>query len=145
MKKILLIIISFLLVGCSIQKKFSLDNDYYKESKYINVTKTDIENLNDSNYLLFVYNNYCSLKIPCDTIFKKVMDKYNITVNQITFEEFKETSLYKKVEYAPTIIIVKKGKIIDYLDANSDKDLSKYQDEIEFENWLNKYINLTNE
>lgn len=145
MKKILLIIISLLLVGCSLQKKFNLDNNYYKESKFVNVTKTDIENLNNSNYLLFVYNNYCSLKIPCDTIFKKVMDKYNITVNQITFEEFKETNIYKKVKYAPTIIIVKEGKIIDYLDANSDKDLNKYQDEIEFENWLNKYINLINE
>ena len=52
----------------------------------------------------------------------------------------KKTYLYKKVKYAPSVIIVKKQKIIAYLDAEKDEDMDKYQDEKEFEKWLKKYI-----
>lgn len=141
MKNVLLVIISiFLLTSCN--NKFNLSSKYYENSEYINITKNELNNIENENFLLFVYNNYCSLKIPCDTIFKSVMDKYNFSINQITFEDFKDTKYYKKVKYAPSIIIIKNGKVISYLDANSDNDLSKYQDENDFENWLSKYIYL---
>ena len=44
------------------------------------------------------------------------------------------------MKYAPSIIIVKDKEIVSYLDANSDEDLDKYQDEEAFESYLNKYI-----
>lgn len=69
------------------------------------------------------------------------MDKYKIDFLSIPFEEFKETNLYKEVKYAPSIIIVNKNKVMGYLDANSDSDISKYQDVYEFEEWLSKFIN----
>ena len=70
------------------------------------------------------------------------MKKHNISIISIPFAEFKKTIFYKKVKYAPTIIIINKGKIIAYLDANSDKDLKKYQDINEFEKWIDNYIYL---
>ena len=30
------------------------------------------------SFLLYTYNDYCSLKIPCDDIFRSVMNKYKI-------------------------------------------------------------------
>ena len=50
---------------------------------------------------------------------------------------------YDKVLYAPSLIIIKKGEIIDYLDANSDEDLDKYQDVKKLELWLDNYINFS--
>ena len=92
--------------------------------------------------LLFTYNNYCSLPIPCEYIFEDFMSKYNISIVSIPFKEFKETKYYKKVKYAPTIIIIKEGNIVAYLDANSEKDLDKYQNINDFEKWISKYIYL---
>ena len=69
------------------------------------------------------------------------MEKYKIDFLSMPFKEFKNTKYYNKVKYAPSIIIIKQGKIVSYLDANKDKDLQKYQDVHEFENWINKYIN----
>ena len=42
----------------------------------------------------------------------------------IKFEYFKKTKLYKKIKYAPSVIIVNNGKIIDYLDSNKNEDLT---------------------
>ncbi len=145
MKKIILIIlITILITGCKKQntEKMYLDEKYYNESEYIEVTAKDIKELNQETYLVFTYNNYCNLKIPCDTIFKKVMDKYNITILSLPFEEMKRTFIYDKVKYAPSVIIVKQNKVVAYLDAEKDEDYEKYQNETEFEKWLSKYIYL---
>lgn len=72
------------------------------------------------------------------------MTEYNISIISIPFEEYKKTTFYKKVKYAPTIILINKGKIIAYLDANNDDDLAKYQDITAFTNWINTYIYLSN-
>ncbi len=58
------------------------------------------------------------------------------------FDEMKESYLYKKVKYAPSVIIIKKGKIIAYLDADKNADLDKYQNEKVFEKWIKNYIYL---
>ena len=124
---------------------FYLDDNYYNEGIFIDINSSDIENLmnNKSNFILFVYNNYCTLEIPCDKIFEEVMIENKIDMLQIKFEEFKTTRLYKTIKLAPSVIIFKDGKIIDYLNADSDEDLDKYQNKQSFKNWLNKYILLT--
>lgn len=139
MKKLIIILLPLLiLTGCKKQEKINLNKKYYNEGKFITINS--LENLEEETYILYTYNNYCSFEIPCDQIFKQYMEKYKIDFLQIPFKQFKETNLYKKVKYAPSIIIVKEGKIIDYLDANKNKDLKKYQDINEFEKWINKYI-----
>ena len=60
----------------------------------------------------------------------------------LSFLPFYLILIYQKVKYAPSIIIVRDGHIVDYLDANSDDDLDKYQDVNEFEKWISKYIYL---
>ncbi len=139
MKKIILILICIIMVGCNKKEKIYLDNNYYNESKFVEINHNELPN---NNYIVYIYNNYCSLKIPCDSIFKKVMDKYNLTFLSLPFEEAKGSFIYSKVKYAPSIVIVSNKKIIAYLDVNNDKDLNKYQNEKEFEKWLNNYIYL---
>lgn len=48
------------------------------------------------------------------------MDKYQIDFISIPFAEFKKTSFYQDVSFAPSIVIVNKGKIVDYLKATSE-------------------------
>ena len=140
-KKALIICLALILTGClfSVQK-FYLDNDYYNEGNFISVKAKNFEN--KGNYILYTYNSYCNFPIPCEDIFKDFMSKYSIDFLSMPFEEFRKTELYKKIRYAPSIIIVKDGKIISYLDADSDNDTDKYQDTKEFEKWISKYIYL---
>ena len=143
MKKFTIIIICLFLSACTNSSKFSIEKEYYKDSKYIDVNSEDIKKLkeNKKSFIVFTYNNYCMLEIPCDEIFKKVMNKYNISFFYLPYEEMKNTFIYDKVKLAPSVILIKEGEIVAYLDAESDEDLLKYQDTEEFEKWLTSYIN----
>lgn len=143
LKKILLFVVCMcLLTSCSGNKKIYLSNEFYSEGNFKEINNDSINQYNNKTYLLFTYNNYCSLPIPCDKIFLEVAKKNNISILSMPFSEFKKTVFYDTVKYAPSIIIVDKSKVIKYLDANKDEDLEKYQDVDKFEKWLNEYIYL---
>ena len=56
----------------------------------------------------------------------------------------KTTKMYDNIKYYPSFAIYKDGKIIDYLEADSDEDLNRYKDVVEFEKWFKSYIQLKN-
>ncbi len=143
LKKILLFVVCMcLLTSCSGNKKIYLSNEFYSEGNFKEINNDSINQYNNKTYLLFTYNNYCILPIPCDKIFLEVAKKNNISILSMPFSEFKKTVFYDTVKYAPSIIIVDEGKVIKYLDANKDEDLEKYQDVDKFEKWLNENIYL---
>ena len=138
MKKVLLLIITLLLItGCKSEKIY-LSDKYYNEGNYISVKSLD--GLEKDSYVLYTYNYYCALKIPCEKVFKEYMEKYKIDFISMPFEYFKQTSFYRKVKFGPSVVVIKEGKIIAYLDADKDEDLEKYQDSKKFEEWINNYI-----
>lgn len=141
MKKVVILIISLVLItGCSKkQEKFSLDDKYYK-NEIIEVNSKDIKKLEKSSYVVFTYNNFCNLKVPCNKIFEKGMKELDITLLSLPFEEMKKTFIYKTVEYAPSVVLINNGKVVAYLDANKEADLDKYQDTEKFKKWILKYI-----
>ena len=122
------------------KERLYLTDDYYSKGEYVKVTKEELSSRENETYLLFTYNNYCNLSVPCDQIFAKFMKKYKIDVLSIPYEDFKETAFYDTVKFAPSVLIIDKSKIVAYLDAEKDEDLSRYQDADEFEKWLNEYI-----
>lgn len=149
MKKILILLtILIIITGCkNSNKKIYLDDEYYDNGSYIEITKEKLDELqnNKSSYLVFTYNSYCTFKVPCDNIFEEVMKKYNISIYSMPYELMKQTFIHDKVTYAPSIIIINKGNIVTFLDPEKDDDLNKYQDANEFEKWLGEYIYLNKE
>ena len=140
-KKIWLIVLwiaTLSLSACT--QKFYLDEQYYNQGDFIEITSEDFENLDSQNYVLFTYNNYCAFSIPCDKIFKEFMAENKIDFLSMSYEEFKETKLHDTVEFAPSVIIVKNWKIVDYLNSEKDKYLDMYQDVDKFWQWIQKYI-----
>lgn len=129
-------------IKLNINSKIILSDKYYDSGKYIEVNDSYLNNLikDKESFLLFVYNNYCNLPIPCENIFQEAIKDYKIDMLKIKFEDFKKTGIYQNIKYAPTVIIFSNGKVIAYLKADSDADLSKYQDENKFVSWLNDYV-----
>lgn len=142
---ILLFIITLVLAAFVILKKntnkIDLSSKYYGSGEFIEATSEDLLEKKEENYVLFVYNNYCIFKVPCDEIFLSYMKKNKVDFLSMTFEEFKKTSFYDEVSYAPTVLVIKKNNIVAYLDAEKDEDAIRYQSVDEFSKWINKYIN----
>ena len=55
---------------------------------------------------------------------------------------YKKTELYNTIKYTPTVIIVSKGKVIDYIDAEKKEHLKYYDSNDEFEKWLLSYVEM---
>ena len=140
MKKVLIFLSLILLFGCTKKiDKFYLDDKYYGKSEFI---KIDSNNIPSGNYIIYTYNSFCAFPIHCETIFKEFMDKNNISFYSMPFEELKKTKFHEKVTYGPSILIIKNNELVAYLDAESDDDISKYQDVDAFTNWITTYIYL---
>lgn len=141
---IMIALITGILIVLPINRKdkFYLSKESYGKGEFTSINNEEIENIlnNDGSIVIYTYNNYCSLPVSCEEVFKSYEKKYNISFYSISFENFKNTSLYKTVKYAPSVIIVRDGNIVDYLDASDDEDLQKYQNELKFERWINNYI-----
>ena len=134
-KKVVIVImclITLFVVGCSNNEettgKIVLESKYYGDSKLIEIDSDLFKKISNENYILYIYNNYCNLEVPCENIFKDYMDKYKISFLSMPFEE---------------LIIVRNGDIVSYLKSDSDEDLDKYQDVNEFSKWINSYISTT--
>lgn len=148
MKYKILIIITALIFICGItfvmynNKPFYLNEKYYNQTDFIEVSTKDVNKLieNKTSFVIYVYNNFCNFKIPCESIFKEFIDTNQVGILKMKFEDFKNTDLYKKVQLAPTVIIVKDGKIVDYLQSDSNEDTNRYQDIKSFEKWIKKYV-----
>ena len=137
-----IIILTFFWYICK-KEKFYLEDNYYnydmKKVSYRDINKLEKEK---KSFILLTYNLYCSLKIPCDKFFEEYAKNKNITILTIPFDKFKRTEYYKTVKYASSVIIISKGRIITYLDAEKDNDIKLYQDTNKFGNWIEKYIKL---
>lgn len=143
--KLLIIVILLLLIGCSKEDKFYLDKKYYNNGEFISSSANTITKLNQDkeNYIVYIYNYYCTFPTPCEDIFKNVLTKYKIDIYSLSYDEMKKTDFYETIKYSPSVAIIKKGQIVAYLDTEKDEDYNIYQNEKDFDNWLNKYIYLT--
>ena len=127
----------------TIPEKIYLSESYYEKiGEFIEIDFQELETKKKENFILYTYNSYCSLPIPCDKIFKEFVEEYHINFLAISFSEFRKTSFYSQVRYAPSILIIQNQKIIAYLDANLEEDKEKYQDMEKLKDWLEKYIYL---
>ena len=134
---IIVIMLLFIFYPKKNNGKFYLDKEYYNDGEFILTSY-----LPRGTYIAYVYANVCIFSVPCDSIFKEVMNKYNIDMLEISYDDMKKTKYHENVLYAPSVLIIKNGNLIAYLDAESDDDLEIYQNSDKFEEWLNNYIYL---
>ncbi|MBD9115188.1 hypothetical protein EGP95_05340 [bacterium] len=144
MKRIILLVLVILsMTGCTKENsKFYLNDEYYNAGKLVDIDSKELTNILKSNdsFILFTYNPYCNFKVSCENIVENFSKNNNITIFKIPFEEFKNTKLYNTIKYAPSIILVNKGKIETYLDPNKDEDSIKYQEEKALKDYIEMYI-----
>ncbi len=56
------------------------------------------------------------------------------------WSQLREMEFHDEIKFAPSVFIVAEGKLIDFLAADSDDDVDKYNDYRVFSDWLDKYL-----
>lgn len=147
MKKIFLLLIMFciLITGCKKEvSKFSFDEKYYNKSEFIELEKDNLNKLikDKESFGIFIYQPLCSNSYEFNKVLTEFSKKYQISFYKMSFSNMKETNLGETIKYYPSLVIFKDGKMVDYLDANSNEDSDYYKTLRGFKKWFSKYVNI---
>ena len=134
-----------LLVGCGSKEKFYLEDNYYGDNKLVEINNSELIKLEEDkkDFVLFVYLPGCSSCAEFKTVLEDFLKENNISINTISILENKDTAVEDKVKFAPSFLIYKDGKVVDFLDSNSNEDMPYFKDANNFKNWLEKYVFLS--
>ena len=141
MKKIIvLILVSILLVGCN--GKIKLEDKYYKRSEFIDADPSKVNDLIKSkeSFVVFIYQPMCTMSSEFEELLDEYMDIRKISIYKMSFSDMKKTSLKDTVRLYPSFIIFKDGEVVDFLDADSDEDTSRYKLVKSFKEWFESYV-----
>lgn len=124
--------------------KFEFNADLYGKTELIEIDAAGYEELieNQASFGLLVYQPLCTTSYEFTQIVTAVAEAKQVSFYQIPFSQLKETTLSDQVKYYPSFVLVRDGKVVDALDAESDDDTAIYQDETAFSEWLTSYVQL---
>lgn len=152
MKRLIVAIIGVLYVAavatCGIyaatHQTFSLDAQYYTTSEQSDINGEQYEQLikNKASFVLFVDMAGCITANGLRNMLGEITSEHPVQFLHIMWPEAKSTSLHDSVKYYPSIVIVREGKIVDFLKADSDEHAKYYNSTADLSNWLMHYIKL---
>lgn len=128
-------------------EKFNIEHELYEGSKLNEITSGEFEKLieDQKSFVVIAHMEFCPAETPLTTTAEQLANDDGYTFYALKADEFKQTSLASEVTYLPSAAIYHDGKLVKYLDAESDEDIPYYQSAEGLRNWLNKYINLKEE
>ena len=142
---IIILLLSIISTGCiKNDNTFYLNDQYYGSSKLNEIDGKSLENLIEEKetFAIFVYQPLCAASED----FKKVLTTFTkenqISFYKITYAKLKETSLKETIKYYPTLIIIKEGEVVDFLETDSAEDYEYYKSSSTFKKWFTKYVKL---
>lgn len=109
---------------------------------FVDVDAVGYENLilNQKSYMVLVDQDACVTSERLKEFINRYVGDSGLKVYRIMYEDMKATSLYDKVDYYPSVAIIKKGKAIGWLDFNSDEDTDKFNEYDAFSKWVDGFL-----
>lgn len=130
------------LIVSSLNASFSLDSDQLGSAEFVSI---DIDGYNSlinqkKSFVLFIDQDGCTTADALEKNLSEYMDEHDFRMYRFMFSEMRQTSLYSSVKYYPSAVIVREGKPIVWLRADSDEDTARYNDLDALKNWFNTYL-----
>ena len=150
-KKLLLVISVLILLSIIIfitfkvlNRNFYLDDKYYGNNEIYEIGIEEFNNLisNKESFGIFVYQPACTTSAEFEQVLYDFFKQNNMSIYKIKFSDIYEHTDFLK--FYPSFIIYKNGKMVDFLEADKDKDLKYYQSVNGFSEWFTKYVILKN-
>lgn len=148
MKKLICLLLTLLILTSCQEKVFSLDDEYYFKTDLIEIDSLEeVEQMakDKKSFALFVYMNGCTSCAAFKPVLTAFLNRNKMTFYSISAEtigEDKDNSIMKAIEYAPSVLLYNKGKVVASLDAMSNDDIPYYETEDGFTQWFIKYCEI---
>ena len=133
-------VISYIVFISLRDTQFELEEKYYNNYQIIDIDAKKYKELvkKKENFILYLYLDGCTTCAEFKPVAESFLDDADITAYRIEYQELKKTNL--EIEYAPSFILIKNGKVKAYLDAASDDDLKYYKNKGNLKLWVGKYV-----
>ena len=63
-----------------------------------------------------------------------------VKVYRMMFSDVKETPLYEFVRFYPSVAVISKGEVVEWLRADADEDAEAYNNYDEFVKWIDRIL-----
>ena len=143
-KILVLVILILMMVGCG-NKKFYLEDEYYENGVITDITLEEINDLemNEKSFMVFVYLPGCTSCAQFRSVLNEYIETHKLEFYTISINDLNDSKIKDHVQFAPSLVLFNKGKIVDALDATSNEDKSALTSVDGLNKWLEEYIYLT--
>ncbi len=123
---------------------FRLDEEYYSEDMIQPISATDLQRLIDkkSSFAVFVSQPACRTSDDLKKHIQSFTAEHSLKFYEIAFSELKTLPVADAVRFYPSFLIFEKGKLVDFLEADSDEDAPAYTSLDGFQAWFTKRVAL---
>jgi len=135
---------AFILSAATKTSTFYLEDSYYNSNETQEIELDELNRLIDTQetFGVFVYQPLCVTSSDFEEVLNTFQEQYQIGFKKIAFSKVKNSQAAEFLQYYPSFIIYKDGKMVDFLEANKDEDLQYYQSVEGFKDWLANYVKL---
>lgn len=135
---ILVILLVFLYQNIK-NKPFYLEDKYYV-NEIIEIDSKEYSELvkKKESFAVALYKPNCGASSAFLEVLNEFSSNYKISIYKMTFEEMKKTKL--KIKYYPSLALINKGRLVDYLESDKDSDIKYYKTSEGFNEWFRMHV-----
>ena len=124
---------------------YVISNEVINTSSYTELDENNYKDIINSKEpsLIFVYLRGCSACNSFKTIINDVNLYNDLNIYQTEFHKLSKLGLkLDNLKFAPSLIVVKDGEILGYLNSDSDEDKEYYKKASSLSDWITNYISI---
>jgi hypothetical protein len=121
-------------------KTFRLDDEYYGASEAIDIDADAYERLikDKKSFVIMVDKLDCYTTANMREWMLSFPEKFKYY--RIMLGDLQQSSLHEKVKYVPSVALIRKGEVVDFLDANAEEDVPMYNNADRFREWIKEHV-----
>lgn len=125
--------------------RFALSSEYYGVGEIQTITTDELQTLIDEqkSFGLFVSQPACQASADLEKHLREFLDVHLLKFYEISFSALKDSDIISGLHFYPSFAIFRDGKVIDFLEADSDADASAYTSVDGFTDWFSSYVKLS--
>ena len=136
-------IVIMIIVSTNTSTQFRLSDEYYGTSEMLTgLTKDDYEQLlaEKKSFVVMVDKPGCVTTPAMRERMANFPDDMQFKYYQFMWSEARESSLHEYVTFVPSVAIIREGKVVAWLRADSDEDTEYFNSAEALQSWVAKYI-----
>lgn len=142
---LVVILVAFVVIMLTRTHKFTLSPEYYGAAEVQNINIDELQSLIDGqkSFGLFISQPACQASADLGKYLQEFADTHSLKFYEISFSTIKDSNIIPDLKFYPSFAIFHNGRVVNFLEADSDEDAAAYTSVDGFEDWFSGYVELS--